>query len=273
MSVFCKVIQAIASQFPRRPKCASMHIYFVVLLKNKVIQFSMKTVQKSHLIFRMVFEIGDHTDGTIHISELNLVDFAGLRASEQEMNEFPKCKNDSLFFLSEIILQLRHKQAKDVNYERSKLTRVLKNSFGGKAVTLLICTVIPTNLIETFYALQFGIATMHVKNESKVVASAEKSLVCKLRDLHYFNLEPIESAAKLQQAQGMDEKLKKIISYCNYILIPVLKMKTYNLKSLCGSSSSTLRCRKSLASHSQPFIIKTKQNVKYCYIPEDKKKV
>lgn len=40
------------------------------------------------------------------------------------------------------------------NYRDSKLTRILQNSLGGNAKTVIICTITPTTLDETLSTLQ-----------------------------------------------------------------------------------------------------------------------
>lgn len=42
------------------------------------------------------------------------------------------------------------------NYRDSKLTRILQNSLGGNAKTVIICTITPVTLDETLSTLQVG---------------------------------------------------------------------------------------------------------------------
>ena len=42
------------------------------------------------------------------------------------------------------------------NYRDSKLTRILQNSLGGNAKTVIICTITPATLEETISTLQVG---------------------------------------------------------------------------------------------------------------------
>lgn len=42
------------------------------------------------------------------------------------------------------------------NYRDSKLTRILQNSLGGNAKTVIICTITPMALDETLSTLQVG---------------------------------------------------------------------------------------------------------------------
>ncbi|XP_026580741.1 centromere-associated protein E-like, partial [Pseudonaja textilis] len=55
-----------------------------------------------------------------------------------------------------------------INYRDSKLTRILKNSFGGNAKTLIICTITPASLEETLGTLQFASTAKKMKNTLKV---------------------------------------------------------------------------------------------------------
>lgn len=42
------------------------------------------------------------------------------------------------------------------NYRDSKLTRILQNSLGGNAKTVIICTITPVTVDETLSTLQVG---------------------------------------------------------------------------------------------------------------------
>lgn len=42
------------------------------------------------------------------------------------------------------------------NYRDSKLTRILQNSLGGNAKTVIICTITPVTMDETLSTLQVG---------------------------------------------------------------------------------------------------------------------
>ncbi|KAG8134457.1 hypothetical protein E2320_007579 [Naja naja] len=55
-----------------------------------------------------------------------------------------------------------------INYRDSKLTRILQNSLGGNAKTVIICTITPASLEETLGTLQFASTAKKMKNTPKV---------------------------------------------------------------------------------------------------------
>ncbi len=49
---------------------------------------------------------------------------------------------------------LLHPKEASLNYRDSKLTRILQNSLGGNAKTVIICTITPATADETVSTLQ-----------------------------------------------------------------------------------------------------------------------
>ncbi|KAM6429390.1 centromere-associated protein E [Rhynochetos jubatus] len=135
---------------------------------------------RSHTIFRMIIESrerGDPAsgswDGAVMVSHLNLVDLAGSERASQTGSEGVRLKegcniNRSLFILGQVIKRLCDDPAGFINYRDSKLTRILQNSLGGNAKTLIICTVTPVSLDETLSTLQFANTAKRMKNTPKV---------------------------------------------------------------------------------------------------------
>lgn len=98
------------------------------------------------------------------MSQLSLVDLAGsekiskTHASGERLREAQQI-NTSLLALGNVIVALsRRGKARHIPYRDSKLTRLLKNSFGGNAKTSLIVNVSPHsyNFAETLSTLRFG---------------------------------------------------------------------------------------------------------------------
>ncbi|MGH0143501.1 UNVERIFIED_CONTAM: hypothetical protein FKN15_011581, partial [Acipenser sinensis] len=77
--------------------------------------------------------------------------------------------NRSLFVIGQVIKKLSDGHAGGfINYRDSKLTRILQNSLGGNAKTVIICTITPATIEETLSTLQFASTAKHMKNDPHV---------------------------------------------------------------------------------------------------------
>ncbi|KAM6270189.1 centromere-associated protein E [Porphyrio hochstetteri] len=135
---------------------------------------------RSHTIFRMIIESRERSDpanancdGAVMVSHVNLVDLAGSERASQTGSEGVRLKegcniNRSLFILAQVIKKLCDDPSGFINYRDSKLTRILQNSLGGNAKTVIICTVTPASLDETLSTLQFANTAKRMKNTPKV---------------------------------------------------------------------------------------------------------
>ncbi|XP_048366028.1 centromere-associated protein E isoform X6 [Sphaerodactylus townsendi] len=135
---------------------------------------------RSHTIFRMIIESKErdssssNCDGAVMVSHLNLVDLAGSERASQTGTDGIRFKegcniNRSLLTLGQVIKKLCDDQSGGfINYRDSKLTRILQNSLGGNAKTVIICTVTPVSLEETLSTLQFASTAKKMKNSPKV---------------------------------------------------------------------------------------------------------
>ncbi|NWS73103.1 CENPE protein, partial [Crotophaga sulcirostris] len=135
---------------------------------------------RSHTIFRMIIESRERSDpmsancdGAVMVSHLNLVDLAGSERASQTGSEGVRLKegcniNRSLFILGQVIKKLCDDPSGFINYRDSKLTRILQNSLGGNAKTLIICTITPISFDVTLGTLQFANTAKRMKNTPKV---------------------------------------------------------------------------------------------------------
>ncbi|KAM6120403.1 centromere-associated protein E [Pterocles gutturalis] len=135
---------------------------------------------RSHTIFRMIIESRERSDlanancdGAVMVSHLNLVDLAGSERASQTGSEGVRLKegcniNRSLFILGQVIKKLCDDPSGFINYRDSKLTRILQNSLGGNAKTVIICTITPVSFDETLSTLQFAHTAKRMKNTPKV---------------------------------------------------------------------------------------------------------
>ncbi|NXB99334.1 CENPE protein, partial [Orthonyx spaldingii] len=135
---------------------------------------------RSHTIFRMIIESRERSDpanancdGAVMVSHLNLVDLAGSERASQTGSDGVRLKegcniNRSLFILGQVIKKLCDDPSGFINYRDSKLTRILQNSLGGNAKTVIICTITPVSFDETLSTLQFANTAKGMKNTPKV---------------------------------------------------------------------------------------------------------
>ncbi|KAM6954033.1 centromere-associated protein E [Aplochiton taeniatus] len=148
---------------------------------------------RSHTIFRMILESrnrsdtesGESSDGAIIVSHLNLVDLAGAERASQTGAEGARFKegcniNRSLFALCQVIKKLSDESQKGfISYRDSKLTRILQNSLGGNAKTVIICTVTAVVIEETISTLQFASAAQKMKNDPHVTEVSDDGALLK----------------------------------------------------------------------------------------------
>ncbi|XP_041998212.1 kinesin-like protein KIN-5D [Salvia splendens] len=151
-----------------------------------------KQSNRSHSIFTITVQIKepdtsttDHGSEMIRCGRLNLVDLAGsenvLRygAREGRAREAGEI-NKSLLTLGRVINALADNST-HVPYRDSKLTRLLRDSLGGKTKTCIIATISPSVLCqeETLSTLDYAFRAKCIKNRPKVNQKLMKSTVIK----------------------------------------------------------------------------------------------
>lgn len=109
---------------------------------------------RSHCIFRIIIESTEKEESAentpVQVSHLNLVDLAGserlvqTRASGIRLKEGSHI-NKSLSTLALVIKQLSE-NSDFINFRDSKLTRLLQDSLGGNAKTVIIATITPVSV-------------------------------------------------------------------------------------------------------------------------------
>ncbi|XP_065110107.1 centromere-associated protein E isoform X2 [Paramisgurnus dabryanus] len=165
---------------------------------------------RSHTIFRMILESrersDENADGAIIVSHLNLVDLAGAERASQTGAEGARLKegcniNRSLFILGQVIKKLSDESQKGfLNYRDSKLTRILQNSLGGNAKTVIICTVTPVTVDETVSTLQFASAAKRMKNDPHVTEVSDEGAL-----LRRYRNEIVDLKRRLQEVSGVTQ--------------------------------------------------------------------
>ncbi|XP_065281930.1 uncharacterized protein [Dermacentor albipictus] len=159
---------------------------------------------RSHSIFRMVIESSfrDGTDGAVAIGQLNLVDLAGSERTEQcgdlgeRFRESTRI-NLSLTFLTQVISKLSRGERGHINFRDSKLTRILRNSLGGNALTAIVCTVNPCCLEQTLRTLQFASSAKKIQNTPKV-----NEIVTNDAQIRRYHMQIEELKGKVRDLEG-----------------------------------------------------------------------
>ncbi|XP_057801396.1 kinesin-like protein KIN-5D isoform X2 [Salvia miltiorrhiza] len=148
-----------------------------------------KQSNRSHSIFTITVQIKEPntTDGSelIRCGRLNLVDLAGseniLRSGAREVRAREAGEiNKSLLTLGRVINALADNST-HVPYRDSKLTRLLRDSLGGKTKTCIISTISPSILSqeETLSTLDYAFRAKCIKNRPEVNQKLMKSTVIK----------------------------------------------------------------------------------------------
>ncbi|KAK6132997.1 hypothetical protein DH2020_033288 [Rehmannia glutinosa] len=117
--------------------------------------------------------------GSSKISRISLVDLAGFErnvlddASRQHVKEgkYIKKSTSQLGRLVNILAEGSHSgKSEEVPYRSSRVTHLLRESFGGNAKLSIICTISPDNKSssETVSTLRFGLRAKLMKNEPVV---------------------------------------------------------------------------------------------------------
>jgi len=129
-------------------------------------------------------EMGLTESVTATKGKLLIVDLAGSEriaksGSEGQMLEEAKFINLSLTALGKCINTIAEGNPSHIPYRDSKLTRMLKDSFGGTARTSLIVCISPlrSHISETSSALQFGQRAIKIENTTKIREEVDLKLL------------------------------------------------------------------------------------------------
>lgn len=154
-----------------------------------------KRSSRSHSVFSITIHVKEMTVGDeelIKCGKLNLVDLAGSEnisrsgAREGRAREAGEI-NKSLLTLGRVITALVEHSI-HVPYRDSKLTRLLRDSLGGKTKTCIIATISPSAhcLEETLSTLDYAHRAKNIKNKPEANQRMSKAVL--LKDL-YLELE------------------------------------------------------------------------------------
>ncbi|KAM4692950.1 kinesin-like protein KIF3C [Discoglossus pictus] len=168
---------------------------------------------RSHTIFVITVECSElGLDGEDHIrvGKLNLVDLAGSeRQSKTTMNgERPKEAskiNLSLSALGNVISSLVDGRSTHIPYRDSKLTRLLQDSLGGNAKTIMVATLGPAShhYDETLSTLRFANRAKNIKNKPRINEDPKDTL------LREFQEEIARLKAQLEKRGMLSKKRRR----------------------------------------------------------------
>ncbi|KAJ9180760.1 hypothetical protein P3X46_008969 [Hevea brasiliensis] len=150
-----------------------------------------KRSSRSHSVFSITVHVKEASVGDeelIKCGKLNLVDLAGSEnisrsgAREGRAREAGEI-NKSLLTLGRVINALVERSA-HIPYRDSKLTRLLRDSLGGKTKTCIIATISPSahSLEETLSTLDYAYRAKNIKNKPEANQKMSKAVL--LKDLY-----------------------------------------------------------------------------------------
>lgn len=142
---------------------------------------------RSHAIFIITIECSEMgVDGENHIrvGKLNLVDLAGSErqaktgATGERLKEATKI-NLSLSALGNVISALVDGKSSHIPYRDSKLTRLLQDSLGGNARTVMVANIGPAsyNYDESITTLRYANRAKNIKNKPKINEDPKDALL------------------------------------------------------------------------------------------------
>ncbi|CAL1294919.1 unnamed protein product [Larinioides sclopetarius] len=162
--------------------------------KNRVVGATNMNLHssRSHAIFSITVESceeGFDRKEHIRAGKLHLVDLAGSErqsktgSSGQRLIEATKI-NLSLSTLGNVISALVDGKSTHIPYRNSKLTRLLQDSLGGNAKTLMCANIGPAgyNYDESLSTLRYANRAKNIKNKAKINEDPKDTMLKKFKD-------------------------------------------------------------------------------------------
>ncbi|KAJ8017166.1 hypothetical protein DPEC_G00014930 [Dallia pectoralis] len=168
---------------------------------------------RSHAIFVITVEcseLGVDGENHIRVGKLNLVDLAGSERQTKTGSQGERLKeatkiNLSLSALGNVISALVDGRSTHIPYRDSKLTRLLQDSLGGNARTVMVANIGPAsyNLEETLTTLRYSNRAKNIKNKPRVNEDPKDAL------LREFQEEIARLKEQLQKRSGKKKRRRK----------------------------------------------------------------
>ena len=143
---------------------------------------------RSHLIFAIIIESTNRRTGKKQSGKLSFIDLAGSESSkktgtDKEGQQEANAINQSLSALGNVISALAE-GAKLIRYKENILTRLMQDSLGGNAKTLMFVNCSPSvyNDMETKNSLEYAKRVKEIKNnpilnlETKAMTRAKQKM-------------------------------------------------------------------------------------------------
>ncbi|XP_075901946.1 kinesin-like protein KIF3B [Nelusetta ayraudi] len=168
---------------------------------------------RSHAIFVITVEcseVGVDGENHIRVGKLNLVDLAGSErqaktgAQGERLKEATKI-NLSLSALGNVISALVDGKSSHIPYRDSKLTRLLQDSLGGNARTVMVANIGPAsyNVEETLTTLRYANRAKNIKNKPRINEDPKDAV------LREFQEEIARLKAQLHKRSGKKKKRRQ----------------------------------------------------------------
>ncbi|XP_041365855.1 kinesin-like protein KIF3B [Gigantopelta aegis] len=168
---------------------------------------------RSHAIFIITVEcseLGMDGENHIRVGKLNMVDLAGSERQAKTGSTGERFKeatkiNLSLSALGNVISALVDGKSSYIPYRDSKLTRLLQDSLGGNAKTVMVANIGPAgyNYDETLTTLRYANRAKNIKNKPKINEDPKDAL------LREFQEEIARLKGQLDGSGGPRKKKKK----------------------------------------------------------------
>eukprot|EP01034_Spumella_vulgaris_P034624 gene34624-42711_t len=233
------------------------------------------TSSRSHAIFTVIVECevvhtGPGSDGKPHYrsGKLNLVDLAGSERQNKTKATGQRAKegidiNKSLTCLGNVIKALAS-GAVHIPYRDCALTRLLQNSLGGNAKTVMIANCGPAdmNIVETLSTLRYANRAKNIKNKPTINEDPKDTMlreyqeeIKKLREQLEANGRGISGSGGEDRASS-ESRMKQVVETIREVKVevPVYINKGYSAEQVAEITSKAQRDRESLIKQAQADI-------------------
>ncbi|KAM7173604.1 kinesin-like protein KIF3C isoform 1-T1 [Macrochelys suwanniensis] len=176
---------------------------------------------RSHAIFVITVECSETgPDGEDHIrvGKLNLVDLAGSERQSKMAGQGERPKeaskiNLSLSALGNVISALIDGKSTHIPYRDSKLTRLLQDSLGGNAKTIMVATLGPAShsYDESLSTLRFANRAKNIKNKPRVNEDPKDTLLREFQEEITRLKAQLEKRGMLSQKRRRNSRRKKVV--------------------------------------------------------------
>ncbi|XP_026103571.1 kinesin-like protein KIF3C isoform X2 [Carassius auratus] len=174
---------------------------------------------RSHAIFIITVEcsqLGPDGQNHIRVGKLNLVDLAGSERQTKTGVQGERLKeatkiNLSLSALGNVISALVDGRSSHVPYRDSKLTRLLQDSLGGNAKTIMVATLGPAsyNYEETLTTLRYANRAKNIKNKPRVNEDPKDALLREFQEEIARLKSQLDKRGMLTKRKNRSRRLKK----------------------------------------------------------------